>query len=161
MLRFLRRTTPRRRPAAASGPPKSGSRSTSGRCGPSLGPGPGGVEASARFAASTGGAGGPAKFGMLLAAFSGDPAAAPATSWPSPAIGRPGGGVKGRAGRRPAGGVAARSPSRSRSRPDADFLLIQARVTVGPPAPAEFAGHYLDDVQLRLLRPAPTRPRGR
>jgi hypothetical protein len=107
------------------------------------------VEASARFATSTVARPGGAKVGILLAAFSGDPAAARA-AWPA----------------RRSVAVAEASKDEPAARaggwqrvvvqialaPEVDYLLLQARVTAPPPARVEFAGDYLDDVRVRLRR---------
>lgn len=108
------------------------------------------VEASARFAvaADTGPA---PKVGLLLAAFAGEPSTARA-SWPA------------RRARTLAeaskdeplalgGGAWQRVVVQLAPPPDADFLLLHARVLVPPPAPVRFPGHYLDEVTLHVRPP--------
>lgn len=104
------------------------------------------VEASARFAAALDS--GTPKVGLLLAAFAGEPSTARA-AWPArravtlaevskdePLAIR--------------GGAWHRLVVQIALPPEADYLLLQARVLLPPPAPVQFAGHYLDEVTLHV-----------
>lgn len=156
MLRFLRADN-------ALSPPGGGQRTAEmwqtidlrplrGRLGPDSV-----VEASGRFAAAPAARPGGAKVGILLAAFSGDPATARA-AWPARRSVALAEASKDEAVVRP--GQWQRVAVQIALPPDADFLLLQARVTAPPPAPVEFPGHYLDDVAVRLFPPGGGRRTG-
>lgn len=116
------------------------------------------IEFSAWFAAAPQAAANPAKFGVTLAAFSGDPASADEAWRQRHDI------ALAEASKDEAVGQTATTwrhlVVQAIVPPEADFLLVQARVGPASSSPLEFAGHYLDEAELQVIRPVEATPAG-